>query len=69
MKDAVVEAYLLAGAAGSSTNAAEGLPFGCNGDSLEDGDGLFTCTQGYSTIGTYTPSGGPGNACPTAKPN
>lgn len=37
----------------------------CTNPSLEDGDGICTCTQGSVTT-TITTVGGPGNACPTA---
>lgn len=36
----------------------------CSNPSLEDGNGLCTCTASSATV-TITPSGGPGNACPT----
>ncbi|KAL8699462.1 MAG: hypothetical protein Q9201_005989 [Fulgogasparrea decipioides] len=39
----------------------------CSNPSLEDGDGICTCTQGTITT-TITPAGGPGNTCPTALP-
>lgn len=39
----------------------------CTNPSLEDGDGLCTCTQGVVTT-TITPAGGPGNSCPTSLP-
>lgn len=51
----------------AATSTAFATAFGCSNPSLEDGDGICTCTQGTVTS-TITPAGGPGNACPTAMP-
>ena len=45
--------------------------FSCDNTSLEDGDGICTCSGaliGTSTT-TFTPPGGPGNVCPTYPPS
>jgi hypothetical protein len=45
--------------------------FSCDNTSLEDGDGICTCSG--ALIGTlttiFTPPGGPGNVCPTIPPS
>ena len=52
---------------GQATATATAIPImGCTTPSLEDGDGLCTCSVGSQTIGTYTPTGG--TACPTVVP-
>lgn len=53
-----------AGATASGSDSS-GSGLYCTDPSLEDGDGLCTCTQGGATT-TVTPAGGPGNACPTS---
>lgn len=52
-------------AAAAASAAAPSASLYCSNPSLEDGDGICTCTQGTVTT-TITPVGGPGNACPTA---
>jgi hypothetical protein len=55
----------IAAASSTITSAPAGPSLYCTKPSLEDGDGICTCTQGTVTK-TITPAGGPGAACPTA---
>lgn len=64
----VVKTTVAVSRSSKAPTATTTAAFLCSNPSLEDGDGLCTCSVGSSLVGTYTPSGGPGNSCPTAKP-